>query len=133
VQPQRADLSGANLYSVNLSGANLYSANLSDAHLSGADLSFANLRSANLSGANLSRAILQAVVWNTNTKWLNASGLHQAVNVSPELMQDPAFSAAIALSDGIRLVEEGKVKEAQNAFKQAVSYDPSLKTLPNIG
>ncbi|MBW4567110.1 MAG: pentapeptide repeat-containing protein [Tolypothrix carrinoi HA7290-LM1] len=120
-----ANLSGANLSLANLSRANLSFANLSFANLSRANLSFANLSRANLSRANLSRADLKAVVWNSDTKWLCAKGLHEAVNVST-LMQNPAFAAAVSLSQGISLVKEGKVKEAQNAFKQALSYDPSL-------
>ncbi|MGI8502631.1 MAG: pentapeptide repeat-containing protein, partial [Hassallia sp.] len=151
-----ADLSGADLSFANLSGANLRDADLEDSDLSGAnlggvnlrdadledsDLSLANLsdvnlRDANLSGANLSGANLEAVVCDSDTKWLNAKRLHEAVNVS-SLMQNPAFAAAVSLSQGISaakvslnqgisLVKEGKAKEAQKAFKQALSYDPSL-------
>ncbi|MBD2606636.1 pentapeptide repeat-containing protein [Scytonema hofmannii FACHB-248] len=122
----RADLSGADLSLANLSLANLSLANLRGANLRGANLRGADLSRADLRGANLRGANLEAVVWNSDTKWLNAKGLHEAVNVSPELAQDPAFAAAVSLSQGISLVKEGKVKEAQNAFKQALSFDPSL-------
>jgi tetratricopeptide (TPR) repeat protein len=125
-----SDLSGANLGGVNLRDADLEDSDLSLANLSGvnlrdADLSGANLSGADLSGANLSFANLKAVVWDSDTKWLCTKGLHEALNVSP-LMQNPAFAAAVSLSQGISLVTEGKVKEAQNAFKQALSLDPSL-------
>jgi uncharacterized protein YjbI with pentapeptide repeats len=120
-----ANLSRADLTRANLRSANLSRANLSDANLSDANLSDANLSRADFSGANLSRDNLQAVVWNTDTKWFNTKGLHEAVNVSP-LMQNPAFAAAVSYNQGISLVKEGKVKEAQNAFRQALSYHPSL-------
>ncbi|NEU76460.1 NACHT domain-containing protein [Hassallia byssoidea VB512170] len=132
-----ADLSDANLTVADLSGADLSSADLSGADLRSADLRSADLSGADLSDADLSDADLQAVVWDNDTKWLNAKRLHEAVNVSPELAQDPAFAAAVSLSQGISaakvslnqgisLVKEGKVKEAQNAFRQALSFDPSL-------
>ncbi|MBH8551322.1 pentapeptide repeat-containing protein [Nostocaceae cyanobacterium CENA357] len=121
-----ANLSNANLNGANLSDANLSDANLNDANLSGANLSGANLNDANLNDADLSNADLKAVVWNSDTKWLNAKGLHEAVAVSPELAQDSAFAAAASLSQGISWVEEGKIKEAQEAFKQAQIFDPSL-------
>ncbi|MCC5663643.1 pentapeptide repeat-containing protein [Nostoc sp. CHAB 5784] len=128
----RADLSDANLSradlnDANLSRANLSHANLSHANLSHANLSDANLSDANLSDANLSGANLQKVVWNSDTKWLKAKGLHETVNVSPELAQDKAFAAVVALSRGISWVREGKIKEAQEAFKQAQIFDPSLR------
>ncbi|MBD2245570.1 pentapeptide repeat-containing protein [Nostoc sp. FACHB-888] len=127
-----ANLVSANLSGANLSGANLVSANLSRANLSGTNLSGANLSGANLSGANLSSANLSSVnlkviVWNSNTKWLIARELHKAVGVSPELAQHSAFAAAIALSQGISWVREGKIKEAQEAFKQAQRFDQSLR------
>jgi uncharacterized protein YjbI with pentapeptide repeats len=142
----RADLSRADLSRANLRGANLRGANLSDAYLRGADLRGADLRGADLRGADLrsadlrgadlrgadlsdaylSDAYLKALVWNSDTKWFNTKGLHEAVNVSPELAQNPAFAAAVSLSQGISLVKEGKVKEAQNAFRQALSFDSSL-------
>jgi uncharacterized protein YjbI with pentapeptide repeats len=105
-----ANLSEANLSNADLSEANLSEANLSNAYLSNADLRNANLRNADLRNANLRNADLrnanlrnadlrnadlEAVVWNSNTKWLNARGLNQALNnISPELMQDSAFAAA---------------------------------------
>jgi tetratricopeptide (TPR) repeat protein len=42
------------------------------------------------------------------------------------LSQDKGFAAAVALSQGISWVEEGKIKEAQEAFKQAQIVDESL-------
>ncbi|MBH8576763.1 pentapeptide repeat-containing protein [Nostocaceae cyanobacterium CENA369] len=131
-----ANLNSANLSSTNLNGANLNGANLSSVNLSNADLNGANLSSANLSGANLSGANLrdahfssanfEAVVWNSDTKWLNAEGLHEAVAIFPKLMQDTAFSAAVALSQGISWVKEGKIQEAKSAFSQARNIQPSL-------
>ncbi|MBN4001687.1 pentapeptide repeat-containing protein [Nostoc sp. LPT] len=122
-----ANLSRANLSGANLSGANLGRANLSGTNLSGANLSGANLSSVNLSNANLSSVNLKVIVWNSNTKWLIARELHKAVGVSPKLAQDSAFAAAFALSQGISWVREGKIKEAQEAFKQAQISDPSLR------
>ncbi len=122
----RLFLSGADLSGANLSGANLSGANLSGANLIGANLSGAHLSSANLSNADLRGASLQKVVWNSDTKWLNARGLHEVVAVSPELAQDSAFAAAVALSQGISWVREGKIKEAQEAFKQAQIFDRSF-------
>ncbi|MEI1373808.1 pentapeptide repeat-containing protein [Nostoc sp. UHCC 0926] len=121
IENLRLFLSGADLSDANLSGANL-----SDAYLSGANLSRANLSGANLSRADLSRANLEALVWNSNTKWLKAKGLHEAVGVSPELAQDKAFGAVASLSQGISWVKEGKIKEAQEAFKQAQIFDRSF-------
>jgi uncharacterized protein YjbI with pentapeptide repeats len=121
-----ADLSGANLSFANLNVANLSDADLSGANLSFANLSFSNLNSADLNSINFSGAYLEAVFWNSNTKWLNTEGLHEAVAVSPELAQDKAFAAAVAFSQGISWVREGKIKEAQEAFKQAQIFDPSL-------
>ncbi|MEH2196997.1 pentapeptide repeat-containing protein [Nostoc sp.] len=121
-----ANLSHANLSHANLSHANLSHANLSHANLSHAKLSRADLSHANLSRAKLSCADLKAVVSNSNTKWLNARGLHEAVDVSPELAQELALAAAVAWSQGISWVKEGKIEEAQEAFKQAQIFDPSL-------
>ncbi|MEH2464927.1 pentapeptide repeat-containing protein, partial [Nostoc sp.] len=122
-----ADLSGANLSFANLNVANLSDADLSGANLSFANLSFANLNGSDLSNVNFSNANLEAAIWNNNTKWLNAKELHEAVNVSPELAQDKAFAVAVFLSRGISWVREGKIKEAQEAFKQAQIFDPSLR------
>ncbi|MEH1870646.1 pentapeptide repeat-containing protein [Nostoc sp.] len=122
-----AYLSDANLSDAYLSSANLSSANLSGANLIGANLSDAYLSDAYLRGANLRGANLEEIVWKSDTKWLNAKGLHEAVCISPELAKDKAFAAAIALSQGISWVREGKIKEAQEAFKQAQIFDPSLK------
>jgi hypothetical protein len=121
------NLSDANLSDADLSGVNLRGADLSGADLSGADLIDADLSGADLSGADLSGAYLEALVWNSNTKWLKAKGLHEAVGVSPELAQDKAFGAVASLSQGISWVREGKIKEAQEAFKQAQIFDDSLR------
>ncbi|BAZ30969.1 pentapeptide repeat-containing protein [Cylindrospermum sp. NIES-4074] len=123
----RAYLSSANLSSANLSRANLSRANLSGANLSRANLSRADLSGANLSDAYLSDAYLEAAKWDSDTKWVNALGLHEAVSVSSELAQQPTFSAAAALSRGISLVIEGKVEEAIQAYNQALSLDPNLQ------
>ncbi|MEH1845249.1 MAG: pentapeptide repeat-containing protein, partial [Nostoc sp.] len=123
----RAHLNLADLSCADLRDADLSRAHLSRANLSGADLSGADLSGADLSGADLSRANLEALVWNSNTKWLNAKGMDEAVGVSPELAQDKAFAAAVFLSRGISWVREGKIKEAQEAFKQAQIFDPSLR------
>ncbi|HIK08408.1 MAG TPA: pentapeptide repeat-containing protein [Trichormus sp. M33_DOE_039] len=89
-----ADLSFANLGYANLSDADLSDADLSDANLRNANFSKTNLRNANFSKANLRNVNLDAVVWNSNTKWLNATGLNRALNIPPELMQDSAFADA---------------------------------------
>ncbi|MBW4424345.1 MAG: pentapeptide repeat-containing protein [Nostoc desertorum CM1-VF14] len=122
-----ADLSGANLSFASLSFANLSDADISGANLSFANLTFATLNGTGLSSINFSGACFEAVFWNSNTKWLNAKGLHEAVGVSPELAQDSAFAAAVALSQGISWVREGKIKQAQEAFKQAQTFDQSLR------
>jgi hypothetical protein len=132
-----ADLRGANLTRANLTRANLTRANLSRADLRGADLRGANLSGANLwradlseanlSGANLSRADLDAVQWDNETKWANAMGLNEVVSVSSELAQQPAFSAAVALNEGISRVREGKVEEAIQAYNQAQILDSNLE------
>ncbi|MDZ8264194.1 pentapeptide repeat-containing protein [Nostoc sp. ChiQUE01b] len=121
-----ADLSHADLSHANLSDANLSHADLRGANLSHAYLGYANLSDANLSHANLSGTNLQAVVWDSKTKWFNARGVHEAVGVSSELVQDKAFATAVSWDQGISWVKEGKIKEAQEAFKQAQIFDPSL-------
>ena len=128
----RANFRGADLRGADLRGAFLFRADLSRADLSRADLFIANLNRADLnradlSRADLSRANLNALQWNSETKWANATGLHKAVNVSPKLAQQPAFSAAVALSQGISWVREGKVEEAIQAYNQALSIDPNLE------
>ncbi|MCC5609539.1 pentapeptide repeat-containing protein [Nostoc sp. CHAB 5834] len=117
-----ADLSNTDLSSANLWGAYFECANLSSANLSSANLTGTDFRDADLRGANL-----EAVVWNSDTKWFNAKRLHEAVGVSLELAKHPAFAAAVSLSQGISWVREGKIKEAQEAFKQAQIFDPSLR------
>ncbi|MFN6538101.1 MAG: pentapeptide repeat-containing protein [Nostoc sp. EkiNYC01] len=126
-----AYLIGANVTDANLSGAYFGNADLSDADLSnadlrGADLSDADLSGADLSNADLTSANLEAVIWNSNTKWLNPKGLHETVCISPELAHNPAFAGAVAWSQGISWVKEGKIQEAQEAFKQAQIFDRSL-------
>ncbi|MCT7965783.1 pentapeptide repeat-containing protein [Laspinema sp. D1] len=127
-----ANLSGANLSGANLSRADLRSAGLSRADLSRADLSGANLSRANLSHANLSSANLTEIVWDTGRRWENAIGLHEAVGVSPELAQQPKFSAAVVLSQGRSWVKEGKVKEAIAAYQNAQQIDPNLQVSVNF-
>ncbi|MFN6565846.1 pentapeptide repeat-containing protein [Dendronalium sp. ChiSLP03b] len=134
---RNTDLSNADLWdtylgytdlsNAKLSNANLRGADFSKANLKGADFRNADLRDADLRDADLRAANLEAVVWNSNTKWLNARSLHEVVGVSPELAKHPAFAAAASLSQGISWVREGKIKEAQEAFKQAQVFDPSLK------
>ncbi|MFN6155305.1 MAG: NACHT domain-containing protein [Dolichospermum sp.] len=121
-----AYLSGADLSGVDLSDANLNGANLNGANLNGANLSGVYLSSANLSGANLSRANLQEIKWNDKTNWVNARGLHQVTDISSKLVQQPLFSAAVTLSEGMSLAEEGKVAEAIQAYNQALNIDPNL-------
>lgn len=125
-------LSGVLLYKVDLRGvflstANLSNANLSKTNLSGAILRGVDLRGADLSGAIFTRVLLKAIQWDSETKWADARGLHNAVDIPPELAQQPAFSAALALSQGINWVREGKVEEAIQAYNQAQSFDPSLE------
>jgi hypothetical protein len=128
----RANLSGAYLWrgdlrGAYLTGANLSGTNLSEAFLSGADLSGADLSEADLSGANLSGANLNAVQWDNETNWATAMGLNEVVSVSSELAQQPAFSAAVALSEGTSRVREGKVEEAIQAYNQAQILDSNLE------
>jgi hypothetical protein len=54
-------------------------------------------------------------------------GLNEVVSVSSELAQQPAFSAAVALSEGINRVREGKVEEAIQAYNQAQILDSNLE------
>ncbi|WP_341525763.1 pentapeptide repeat-containing protein [Nostoc sp. UHCC 0302] len=115
-----------NFSSADLRNADFWNADFSSANLSGANLSGADLSSAELWNADFRAANLEAVVWNSDTKWFNAKRLHEAVGVSSELAKHPAFAAAASLSQGISWVREGKIKEAQQAFKQAQIFDPSL-------
>ena len=105
----RADLSGADLSGADLSGADLSDAYLCDAYLRGADLSRAdlsradlsdtNLRGAYLSGAILAGANLSNIIWNSQTKWSNTIGLHEAIEVPEGLQQHPEFATALAQSE----------------------------------
>jgi tetratricopeptide (TPR) repeat protein len=54
-------------------------------------------------------------------------GLNEVVSVSSELAQQPAFSAAVALSEGTSRVREGKVEEAIQAYNQAQILDSNLE------
>jgi uncharacterized protein YjbI with pentapeptide repeats len=104
-----ADLSGADLSGADLSGADLIRAGLSVADLSGSDLSGADLSIADLSGADLIRADLSVadlsdanlsnIKWNSQTKWSNTIGLHEAIEVPEGLQQHPEFAAAVAQSE----------------------------------
>jgi tetratricopeptide (TPR) repeat protein len=118
----RAFLSGAFLGGADLRGADLRGADLRGAFLRGADLRGADLRGADLRGADLGR--LQS---DNETKWGNAIGLHEAVGVPLELAQQPAFQAAVSLSQGMSWVEEGKVEDAIQAYEQAQTLDPNLQ------
>ena len=89
-----ADFSGAKLIDAYLRGADLSGAKLIDANLSGADLSGPYLSGAYLRGANL-----RNVRWNSQTKWSNTIGLHEAKKVPKDLQQDPEFAAAVAESE----------------------------------
>ena len=120
-------LSRANLRGANLSQADLFVADLRGADLREANLSQADLRGANLRGANLSQADLEALKWDSGAKWANAGGLHEAVDVPSELAQQPAFSAAVSLSQGMSWAREGKVAEAIEAYNQGLSLDPNLE------
>lgn len=91
------------------------------------------LSRADLSGADLSGADLDAVQWDNETKWANAMGLNEVVSVSWELAQQPAFSAAVALSEGISKVREGKVEEAIQAYNQAQILDSNLEITAQYG
>jgi uncharacterized protein YjbI with pentapeptide repeats len=129
---READLRGAaflkaDLSQANLSGANLIQAFCCGANLSQANLSRANLSRANLSQADLSQADLEALKWDSQTKWGNAIGLHEAFHVPLELAQQPAFQAAVSLSQGISWVREGKVEDAIQAYEQAQTLDPHLQ------
>ena len=126
-----ANFSNTNFYNANLSDtdlseSNFIEANLSNANLCNVNLHRANLSRANLSHANLSHADLEAIVWNNHINWVNARGLHQAIGIPSELAQQPLFAAAVALSKGMSLAEEGKIAEAIQAYNQALSIDPNL-------
>jgi uncharacterized protein YjbI with pentapeptide repeats len=94
-----ANLSDADLIGAKLRGADLSDADLSHAKLRGADLRGADLSGADLSGADLSGADLSHIGWNSQTKWSNTIGLHEAIEVPEGLQQDPEFAAAVAQSE----------------------------------
>ena len=54
---------------------------------------------ADLSGAILAGANLSNIKWNSQTKWSNTIGLHEAIEVPEDLQQDPEFAAAVAQSE----------------------------------
>jgi tetratricopeptide (TPR) repeat protein len=124
------DLNRANLSRANLSRANLVSANLSrtilfSADLFSADLSRANLSRADLRSANLRSADLLDIKWNSKTGWFNAIGIHKAINVPEALQQSPQFAAAVVLSQGFELVQQGNVEAAITAYQTAQQMAPN--------
>jgi Pentapeptide repeats (8 copies) len=122
-----ADLSSANLNNANLSSAYLRSADLRSAYLGNANLSSADLSNADLSNANLRNADLSSIVWNNETRWANATGLHEASGVPEALQQTPQFAASLTLSQGIDWVQQGRIEEALEAYQQAQQIDASLE------
>jgi tetratricopeptide (TPR) repeat protein len=114
------NLSGADLSDTNLSGADLSNANLSNTNLSNADLRRTNLRCTNLRNADLLN-----VNCDSETQWLNAIGLHKAVNVPEALKQLPQFAAAAVLSQGFELVQQGNVEAAITAYQTAQQMAPN--------
>jgi hypothetical protein len=122
-----ADLRGADLGGTDLRGADLFNTDLRYANLTGAVLNGADLRYAELEGADLEYAELEALRCDSDTKWIYARGLHKAHSVPLELAQQPTFSAAVLVSQGISWEKEGKVEEAFNAYNQALSLDASLE------
>jgi uncharacterized protein YjbI with pentapeptide repeats len=143
----RADLTNARLRSSNLSRTNLSRAFLMNADLSGANLSRANLRSADLiwakvrgalirsadlSGANLSSANLHEILWDGETHWAGAQGLHTALNVPESLAQTARFKAAVVLSQGIDECKRGNVLAAMQAYQNAQLIDTGLEIDANI-
>ncbi|MDY6936298.1 MAG: pentapeptide repeat-containing protein [Cyanobacteriota bacterium] len=137
-----ANLSSADLMHANLDGTDLREAylirtdldgaNLSGTHLSGADLIRADLSGANLGGAYLSRADLTEVKWDSGTQWGNAIGLHEARNISDQLVGQHNFTAATALSRGYRLAMQGQIDGALAAYREAQHLDADLKVSPRF-
>ena len=124
---RHADLIEADLNSANLSGANLSGAYLCGAYLCGTDLSGADLNEADFNGADLID-----IKWDNETKWANATGLHEVKEVPETLKQEPKFAAAVALSQGISFIEEYQIneaiiKEAIAAYNQAQTLDPQIE------
>jgi tetratricopeptide (TPR) repeat protein len=132
---REACLRGANLRGVCLIEADLTGADLTGADLTGADLTGADLTGANFTGANFTGADLKArwdnetkaLRWDNETKWGNAIRLHEAVDVPLQLAQQPAFQAAVSLSQGMDWVREGKVEDAIQAYEHAQTLDPKLQ------
>jgi len=137
-----ADLNGANLSGADLFGTDLIEADLNSANLSGANLSHAYLCGAGLSGTDLSGADLNEadfngadlidIKWDDETKWANATGLHEVKEVPEILEQEPKFAAAVALSQGISFIEqyqinEAIIKEAIAAYNKAQTLDPQIE------
>lgn len=124
-------LHNANLRGANLRGADLINADLSHAYLSHAYLSYAYLINADLSyaylsHADLSYADLNGVRWNQATQWANARGLHQVRGIPEDLQQSAQFAAAVRLSQGIDLVQQGNVEAALEAYYNSQQIDPDL-------
>ena len=142
-----ADLIKADLSYADLTDADLSYADLTDADLSYADLSYtylpstylsytylpntylsnADLSNVDLSNSNLSSADLNEVEWNKDTLWANAIGLHKANNIPEALAQESNFQAAVELSRGYDLAQEGKIEEALATYQKAQKLDPKLE------
>ncbi|MEO0407077.1 MAG: pentapeptide repeat-containing protein [Cyanobacteria bacterium P01_A01_bin.135] len=127
----RANLHSASLYRANLSRASLYRADLRNANLSRAnffkaDLSCADLRHANLRRANFHYANLKGILWNVDTDWTSAEGIHEVENVSPALAQEPSFIAAAVLSQGLALAKRGQILKAVEVYRQAQEVKPDI-------
>ena len=127
-----ADLSGAYLSraylnGAYLNGAYLNGADLSGAYLNGADLSGAYLSGADLSGADLSRADFSKLRWDRETKWDGAIGLHEAVNVPPELAEFHAFAVAAKLSRGRDRAIQGEIEAALSDYAEVQRLHPELE------
>ncbi|MGD2181256.1 NACHT domain-containing protein [Lusitaniella coriacea] len=122
-----ADLCGARFFGTNLCEADLCEADLRGANLRGTGLSDADLRGADLRGADLRGANLSDLKWDSDTRWANILGLHEATNVPDTLAQKPQFAAAVALSRGVSLVQQGDVDAALAAYQEAQHLDPKLK------
>ncbi|MDJ0676519.1 MAG: pentapeptide repeat-containing protein [Calothrix sp. MO_167.B42] len=123
----RADLRRSDLIRADLSGANLSRTDLSGANLNGAYLSRVELSGANLSGANLSRTDLLNIKSDSETKWANATRLHEAKEVPKTLKQELKFTAAVALSQGISLIKQHQIKKAITAYNQAQKLDSQIE------
>ncbi|NEO86708.1 MAG: low-complexity protein [Spirulina sp. SIO3F2] len=134
---REANLSYADVRNAYFIHTDLRKTNLSHADLSYIDLSHANLRDADLSStklkeANLSESSLNITTWNSETQWANAKGLETAKNIPEALMQQPAFAAAFALSQGYALAGQGAITQAVSAYNQAQELDPAISITPRF-